>query len=406
MAVKRHAAQHPDDLDHLVADDFPEAPGEQLGADRPSYDELLARLDAMVGLAPIKTRVKEMVAKARFDAERRRRGLPVDPPTIHLVFAGNPGTGKTTVARLLGELYTSVGVLSRGHVVERSRAELVASYEGQTAPATKKAFEQAFGGILFVDEAYSLTRRGEHDPFGQEAVETLLKLMEDHRANAGVIVAGYTERMAEFLASNPGLASRFEQTIEFPDYSNEELVEIFARICADHQYEVSANVRRAAALFFAAQPRDATFGNGRLARSLFEAAETRHSAVLADGEADDADFTTLRPRTCSRRPEAPRRRPRPPCRRRLPRCLRSPPPAGRRRGGRRRGGRRRGGRRRGGRHFGGRRRGQARGGGPSHGGPRKVAACRVATRPTGAPSAPPGCRQSVPRPPPRCPAPP
>src|ERR1700674_746298 len=185
----------------------------------------------MIGLAAVKAKVRELLATLEVNKRRREIGLPVDPLGQHLIFAGAPGTGKTVVARLYAQLLAATGVLSQGQLVEAAKLDLVASYMGQTAPKTEAKFNQALGGVLFIDEAYSL-KTDDRDTFGQEAIDTLVKLMEDHRNEVVMIVAGYADKMRNFLKTNPGLDSRFSQTIDFPDYSTSELQQIFVRMAA------------------------------------------------------------------------------------------------------------------------------------------------------------------------------
>jgi SpoVK/Ycf46/Vps4 family AAA+-type ATPase len=227
---------------------------------------------------------------------RRRQdaGLAAPPLSRHLVFAGNPGTGKTTVARLYGKLLTALGMLERGHLVEADRTAMVGEYVGHTAPRTQGIFRKALGGVLFIDEAYSLVPPGNPQDFGHEAIATLVKLMEDHRDDVVVIAAGYPEEMAAFVASNPGLRSRFPKTVSFPDYSTDELVAIFRSLCARSGYRCPADADGRLRRWFAAQPRDKGFGNARLARNLFEAAVARQaSRVVAITEPTDDQLVLL-----------------------------------------------------------------------------------------------------------------
>jgi hypothetical protein len=258
-----------------------------------SLEELLEDLDALVGLDAVKTEVRLLTNLIRVQNLRRDRDLKVVDQSAHLVFVGNPGTGKTTVARLLGGIYRALDVVSRGHLVETDRSGLVAGYVGQTATKVVETCSEALGGILFIDEAYALTTGSEHD-FGAEAVAALLKQMEDHRDDLAVIVAGYPVPMDRFLDSNPGIRSRFPKTIEFPDYTDDELVAIFELIAEQHHYHLDGDARVNLRARFAREPRDAMFGNGRLARNLFEAAIARQATRIVELETPtDEQLTTL-----------------------------------------------------------------------------------------------------------------
>jgi SpoVK/Ycf46/Vps4 family AAA+-type ATPase len=237
-------------------------------------DELQKSLDqlhSLTGLSAVKSTVQELVNIAKVAQMQLQAGIKAPAITRHLVFTGNPGTGKTTVARILGEIYKNLGVLSKGHFAEVDRADLVAEYLGQTAPKTAKVVESALGGVLFIDEAYSLVPDGRGDMYGQEAINTLLKMMEDHREDLVVIVAGYKDEMSRFINSNPGLKSRFSRSIHFEDYSASELTEIFKVRCEQHGYLLSDNtlnsVQDLAKQF---ETQIGELGNGRFVRNIFD----------------------------------------------------------------------------------------------------------------------------------------
>lgn len=243
-----------------------------------SVEELLAELDDLTGLTRVKKEIHQQSAVLRVEGLRKDAGLNVPTVTRHLVFVGNPGTGKTTVARLVAGIYKALGLLSKGQLVEVDRSELVAGYVGQTALKTAKVVESAKGGVLFIDEAYSLSG----DQYGTEAINTLVKEMEDHRDDLVVIVAGYPQPMEVFIAENPGLASRFRTTIEFDDYTDAELVEIFTGMVARADYDASDETVERFKEVLATQPRDESFGNGRFARNCLEAAIGAHAWRLRE----------------------------------------------------------------------------------------------------------------------------
>ncbi|MGY0021404.1 right-handed parallel beta-helix repeat-containing protein [Streptomyces sp. YJ-C3] len=268
----------------------------------------LGALNDLIGLDNVKEQVRTLVNLTQLAQRREQLGMSAPPMSRHLVFAGPPGTGKTTVARLYGAILAELGSLRSGHLVEVSRADLVAQIVGGTAIKTTETFNRALGGVLFVDEAYTLTAdsgNGGAD-FGREAVDTLLKLMEDHRDDVVVVAAGYSREMDSFLGSNPGLASRFSRTVEFENYSVPELVAIMDSMCGQHQYELGEGTAEALAAHFERMPRDATFGNGRAARGVFEEMVDRQAVRLASLErVDEQDLRTLLPQDVSATAAAP-----------------------------------------------------------------------------------------------------
>ena len=255
-----------------AAEPTPQAPAAP-PAPAKTVDELLAGLDAMIGLERVKREVHQQVAMLKVDTLRREAGLKSPDITRHLVFVGNPGTGKTTVARMVGGIYQALGLLSKGQLVEVDRSELVAGYLGQTAIKTAETCAKAYGGVLFIDEAYSLSG----DQYGQEAVNTLVKEMEDHRDDLVVIVAGYPDPMVGFIAQNPGLASRFKTVIEFEDYTDDEIVAILHKLAASTDYTVTPQAEEHFRGVLAATPRNEAFGNGRFARNALEEAIGRQA---------------------------------------------------------------------------------------------------------------------------------
>jgi hypothetical protein len=267
-------------------------PEEPLEPARP-LEELLAELDGLVGLAPVKAEVKLVTNLLRIEKLRTERGLKVVEHSRHLVFTGNPGTGKTTVARLLAQIYRTLGVVEKGQLVETDRSGLVAGYIGQTSIKVKEVFTRALGGVLLIDEAHALARGQDRD-FGHEAIDMIVKLMEDHRDDVVLIVAGYPDEMATFLDANPGLRSRFPKTIYFDDYSNEELLRIFEGMCAKSHYTPTEDAKAKVLAYVGAVPRDRGFGNARLIRNLFEAAvSAQASRVVELGEVSDAVLVGL-----------------------------------------------------------------------------------------------------------------
>ena len=244
-------------------------------------EDPMETLNNLIGLEKIKHDVKELTDFAKIQKARKDAGLKAVPVSLHLVFTGNPGTGKTTVARILAKLYNQIGILSKGQLIEVDRSGLVAGYVGQTALKTQEQIQAALGGVLFIDEAYTLAAKNED--FGQEAIDTILKAMEDHRDDLIVIVAGYTEPMERFINSNPGLKSRFNKYIEFPDYSIDELMQIFDMNCRKYDYTIEdsarSHVREKLSLMKLSSPEN--FANARAARNLFEEIITNQAGRIA-----------------------------------------------------------------------------------------------------------------------------
>lgn len=241
----------------------PEMPPERI-------EDLRAELDGYIGLEAVKREVRNLINMVTVHRLRQEQGLPAGDFSLHMVFSGNPGTGKTTVARLMARIYRSLGILSRGHLVEVDRSGLVAGYVGQTAIKTRKAVDAALGGVLFIDEAYALNAGGEND-FGREAIDTILKAMEDHRDDLVVIAAGYDELMERFIRSNPGLESRFSRFLHFEDYTGRELMHIFESRCRRGCYTLEERAGELVRDFIAVENADpVSFGNARGVRNIFE----------------------------------------------------------------------------------------------------------------------------------------
>ncbi|MBX6766089.1 MAG: AAA family ATPase [Actinomadura rubrobrunea] len=258
----------------------------------PGAGDALAELNGLVGLENVKQEIALLVASTRAEQLRSASGLSVTPPTRHMVFTGNPGTGKTMVARLLGRIYKQLGVLSSGHLVEASRAHLVGEYIGQPAPRTRRLVERALGGVLFIDEAYTLTQSPMRGDYGHEAIAELVKLMEDHRDDLIVIVAGYEREMAEFLAANPGLDSRFPKQLHFPDYTDDELVAVFEQLAAADGFRLAPDVADRLRAMLRRAPRGPSFGNGRLMRNLLDLAVANQAQRLAARVSPESDGTS------------------------------------------------------------------------------------------------------------------
>lgn len=260
-----------------------------------SLDEYLEKLNKLIGLRKVKKDVNSLINLVRIRKLRQDRGIKQPAMSLHLVFSGNPGTGKTTVARLLSKIYHEIGLLSKGHLIETDRSGLVGGYVGQTAIKTQDVIQSAMGGILFIDEAYSLAQANEND-YGREAIDTLLKAMEDNRDDLIVIVAGYPDLMDNFLHSNPGLESRFNKFIYFEDYDGEELYEIFDLMACEANLTLDEGARQYLKEYFETlyEHRPKNFANGRTVRNLFEEVITRQANRLAgDDDITDEELNTL-----------------------------------------------------------------------------------------------------------------
>ena len=269
-------------------------PGEEPEKPKEPEKSGMEELNELVGLKTVKHDVEELIGLAKVRKMREEKGMKAVPMSLHLVFSGNPGTGKTTVARILGKLYKEIGILSTGQMIETDRSGLVAGYVGQTAIKTQKKIQEAMGGILFIDEAYMLNQKDEN--FGQEAIDTILKAMEDHRDEFIVIVAGYTQLMKEFVESNPGLKSRFNKFFEFPDYTNEELQAIFELQCKKYQYKLTEEADKAVReeIIRLEEAKGENFANAREVRNLFEKIIANQAArVSALEDVDEETLSTI-----------------------------------------------------------------------------------------------------------------
>lgn len=244
---------------------------------------ILQELNNLVGLKQLKSEVNNLISFLKIQQQRQEHGLPKVPITLHLVFCGSPGTGKTTVARLIGKIYQELGILKKGHCIETDRSGMVAEYIGHTAPKVDKLIASALDGVLFIDEAYTLKPESAGKDFGQEAIDTLLKRMEDYRDRLVVVVAGYPDEMSRFIKSNPGLESRFTRYFTFADYQPNELLDIFEKICRSNHYQLDKTAKQKLLTKFGElyAQRDKNFGNGRLVRNLFEKTIEQQAMRLA-----------------------------------------------------------------------------------------------------------------------------
>lgn len=252
--------------------------------DKRTLQELLEELNSLVGLNTVKEKVNNLIAYQKVQKLRRENNLHSSKNTLHLAFTGNPGTGKTTVARIVGRIYKEIGLLSKGHFVEVSRTDLIAGYQGQTALKVKSVIEKAKGGVLFIDEAYSITENENSDSYGKECLTELTKALEDYRDDLVVIVAGYTEPMSKFFDSNPGLKSRFNTFIEFDDYDSEELDAILLSICKNNDYRMDEEAKKLVHSYLEEQisKKDENFANGRLVRNIYDDLVMNHARRLVN----------------------------------------------------------------------------------------------------------------------------
>ncbi|WP_313559137.1 AAA family ATPase [Ruminiclostridium cellobioparum] len=257
---------------------------DKLKDDIRTLQELLNDLDELIGLGNVKEKVYNLIDYQKVQKMRRDKNLQTTKSTLHLAFTGNPGTGKTTVARIVGRIYKQIGLLSKGHFVEVSRTDLIAGYQGQTALKVKKVIEKAKGGVLFIDEAYSITENDHSDSYGRECLTELTKALEDYRDDLVVIVAGYTEPMKKFFDSNPGLKSRFNTFIEFEDYKATELEEILITMCRNNDYVLSEELRINIRYFLEKQVsnKNENFANGRMVRNIYDDLVMNHARRVVD----------------------------------------------------------------------------------------------------------------------------
>lgn len=261
----------------------PDSPQSRNVKQQETMEDIMKELDSLIGLADVKKLIKEIQAYAAIQKKRKDQNLNCDPLVFHMIFKGNPGTGKTTVARILGRIFLKIGILEKGHLVEVERADLVGEYIGHTAQRVKEQVRRAAGGILFIDEAYSLARGGEKD-FGKEAIDTLVKAMEDYRDNLILILAGYKDEMDYFISSNPGLKSRFPIVIEFKDYTIDELMKISGIMVDKRQYTLSLNAKAKIRRILEKKMEDGDYrmGNARLVRNIVEDAIRKQALRLVN----------------------------------------------------------------------------------------------------------------------------
>ena len=292
----------PENEEPVAAKELEKAEGEQatldlsgMAVEGGGIEEALEELNALVGLNSVKREVLACINLLRINNMRKEKGLPELQTSNHMVFTGNPGTGKTTVARIMAKIYKSLGVISKGQLVETDRSGLVAGYMGQTALKTAQVIKKARGGVLFIDEAYSLSSEEGSNDYGKEAIDTLVKGMEDYRDDLVVIVAGYVNEMKKFINMNPGLRSRFNKYINFENYSAEEMLEIFKRQCEKAQFLLSSEAEEAALMYFSQNQDDPTFGNARGVRNFFDkVAMAQATRILTIRDPSDLEFRTIK----------------------------------------------------------------------------------------------------------------